>query len=69
MFNWIRAENDFRIDEIRANGVCGERIPEISNFIEYEVDRLSKKKFNFPKTEYDTEKLNLLFRSALEEVW
>ena len=47
----------------------GEKIPEISNFIEVEVDRLSKKKFNFPKTEYDTEKLNLLFRSALEEVW
>lgn len=47
----------------------GERIPEISNFIEFEVERLSKKKFDFPKTEYDTEKLNLLFRSALKEVW
>lgn len=63
------------IDELiekKRNGAelsWGERIPEISNFIEYEVDRLSKKKFNFPKTEFDTEKLNLLFRSVLKEVW
>lgn len=47
----------------------GDKIPEISNFIELEVERLSRKKFSFPRTEYDTEKLNLLFRSALEEVW
>lgn len=63
------------IDELiekKRNGAelsWGDKIPEISNFIEYEVDRLSKIKFNFLKTEYDTEKLNQLFRSALAEVW
>ena len=47
----------------------GERIPEISKFIENEVERLKKKEFNFSKTKSDTEKLNELFRSALKEVW
>lgn len=47
----------------------GNRIPEISTFIEFEVDRFKKKEFNFSKNHIDTEKLNLLFRSALKEVW
>ena len=47
----------------------GNRIPEISDFIENEIARLKKKDFNFSKTQIDTEKLNLLFRYALKEVW
>lgn len=47
----------------------GKRIPQISNFLEQEVDRLKKKKFNLPKNQRDTEKLNQLFRSALKEAW
>jgi hypothetical protein len=47
----------------------GDRIPEISQFIENEIVRLKMKKFKFSKKNYDTEKLNKLFRSALKEVW
>ena len=47
----------------------GNRIPEISDFIELEVNRLKKKEFNFSKAEADTKKLNELFRNALKEVW
>lgn len=47
----------------------GNKIPEISDFIESEVERLKKKEFNFSKNYTDTEKLNLVFRSALKEVW
>ncbi len=47
----------------------GNKIPEISKFIESEIERLNSKEFNFSKNYIDTEKLNLLFRSALDEVW
>ena len=47
----------------------GNKIPEISLFIENEIVRLKKKEFKFSKKSYDTEKLNELFRSALNEVW
>lgn len=56
----------------KKNGVelsWGKRIPEISDFIESEIDRLKKKEFNFSKNYTNTEELNLLFRSALKEAW
>jgi uncharacterized protein len=58
--------------EKKKNGAelsWSDKIPEISNFIEIEVERLRKKGFNFSRNEIDTEKLNSLFRSALKEVW
>lgn len=47
----------------------GKRIPEISEFIENEIERFKKRELNFSKKITDTEKLNNLFRSALKEVW
>jgi predicted nucleotidyltransferase len=47
----------------------GNKIPEISDYIEKEIVRLKKKEFHFIKKITDTEKLNKLFRSALNEVW
>jgi len=48
----------------------GPKIPEISEFIDIEIDRL-KDKHHIKKrrSKTDTEKLNQLFRSALIEVW
>jgi len=47
----------------------GNKIPKISDYIEKEIVRLKKKEFKFSKKITDTEKLNNLFRSALDEVW
>lgn len=47
----------------------GNKIPEISEFIETDIARLKKKEFELAKKVTDTEKLNKLFRSALNEVW
>jgi uncharacterized protein len=58
--------------EEKKNGAelhWGRRIPEISNFIEVEIERLKKKEINFSKSKLDTEKLNNLFRELLKEVW
>lgn len=58
--------------EKKKNGAelsWGDKIPEISNFIETEVERLRKKEFNFSRNRVNTERLNLLFRSALKEIW
>ena len=45
------------------------RIPIISEFIEKELDRLGKGKFEGNSFRPDTEKLDDLFRLALEEIW
>ena len=47
----------------------GNKIPEISDYLETEIDRLKKKEFNFKKNIADSEKLNNVFRLALNEVW
>jgi predicted nucleotidyltransferase len=45
------------------------RIPIISEFIEKELDMLGKKKFDGDSFRPNTEKLDDLFRLALEEIW
>lgn len=45
------------------------RIPIISEFIEKELDRLGKRKFDGDNFRPNTEKLDDLFRLALEEIW
>ncbi len=47
----------------------GPRIPIISQFIEKEIKRLESSSFDVKKTKGQTEKLDNLFRNALEEVW
>ena len=47
----------------------GNKIPEISNYIEKEIERLKKKEFNLSKKISDTKTLNDFFRSTLNEVW
>lgn len=47
----------------------GNKIPEISDFIEQEFNRLKNSNFYFTKKEYDSQHLNLLFRNTLQRVW
>jgi len=47
----------------------GPRLPVISEFVETELERLGSKKPDGAGIKADTEKLDKLFRSALEEVW
>jgi predicted nucleotidyltransferase len=45
------------------------RVPVISDFIDSEMDRLSDGRFEFEPKKGDVEKLNMVFRNALDEAW
>ncbi len=47
----------------------GVRIPEISNFIDQEITRLTDKKFEMKLEKKTMEQLNHLFRQSLAEIW
>lgn len=47
----------------------GPKIPIVSNFLEAELSRLETERFDKKKPRPDVEKLNVLFRDSLKEVW
>lgn len=65
------AINNLIIEKSRGNELYwGMRIPEISDFIDREINRLKEQlQVTRKRRKFDTEKLNDIFRSALLEVW
>lgn len=47
----------------------GSKIPEISDFIHREFNRLKNSKFSFEYVKNDSKQLNKLFRETLQRVW